>query len=77
MSEKEREAEFIPFEIVREERERVLVTPSRWQILSIAVIGILALIGIFAVGVVVVVVGLLVAIPLMILKGISASLFRR
>lgn len=71
------QAEYIPFEIVREEERRVVFTPSRWQLAVFAVIGVLGFIGIATVGIFVVVIGLLIAIPLLILRGIFAPMFRR
>lgn len=71
------QAEYILFEIVREEERRVVFTPSRWQLAVFAVIGVLGFIGIATVGIFVVVIGLLIAIPLLILRGIFAPMFRR
>lgn len=71
------QAEYIPFEIVREEERRVVFTPSRWQLAVFAVIGVLGFIGIATVGIFVVVIGLLITIPLLILRGIFAPMFRR
>jgi hypothetical protein len=71
------QAEFIPVEIVRDEERRVVFTPSRWQMAVFAVIGILGFIGVATAGIFLVVIGLLIAIPLMILRGIFAPMFRR
>ncbi len=71
------EAEFIPVEIVRDDERRVVFTPSRWRIAVFAVIGLLGLIGVATAGIFLVVIGLLIAIPLMILRGIFAPMFRR
>lgn len=73
----EKQAEFIPFEIVREEERRVVSKPSRWQLALFSVVGILAIIGITTAGLFLVVIGLIIAIPLIILKGILARMFRR
>lgn len=73
----DRQAEYIPFEIVRDEEKRVVFTPSRWQLAAIAVIGVLGLAVIATVGIFVVMIGLLIAIPLLILRGILSPWFRR
>ncbi len=77
MEREQGEAEFIPVEIVRDDERRVVFTPSRWRIAVFAVIGILGLIGVATAGIFLVVIGLLIAIPLMILRGIFAPMFRR
>lgn len=73
----EKKAEFIPFEIVHEEGRRPFPQPSRWQLAFFSVVGILAIIGIATAGIFLVVIGLLIAIPLIILRGIIARMFRR
>ena len=77
MEREQGEAEFTPVEIVRDDERRVVFTPSRWRIAVFAVIGILGLIGVATAGIFLVVIGLLIAIPLMILRGIFAPMFRR
>lgn len=72
-----KKAELIPFEIVQEEEKQFVITPARWQLAVISVIGILAIIGIAIAGISLVICGLLIAIPLIILRGILAPLFRK
>ncbi len=73
----DKQPEFIPFEIVRDEEKRVVFSPSRWQLAAIAVVGVLGLIAMATVGIFVAVIGMLIAIPMMILKGLFAPMFRR
>ncbi len=73
----EQPAEYIPFEIVREEERRGVVFPSRWKFAAFAALGVMALIGIATLGILVIVFGLLIAIPLMTLRGFIAPMFRK
>ena len=73
----DQEAELIPFEIVREEERHVVIRPSRWQMLTMGVIGLVLLVGIFTVGFVVAGIVLVLGIPLLIARRIFASMSRR
>lgn len=72
-----KQADYIPFEIVREETKHIAVKPSSWQLVIISVIGILALIVIATAGLFVVIIGMLIAIPVVILRGLLSTFFRK
>jgi hypothetical protein len=66
------QAEFVPFEIVRAEQRRVVFAPSGWKLTAAVAVGILALIGVIAVGFAVALVALLIAIPVMVIKAVAS-----
>ena len=74
MTDNKQQSQFVPFEMVREEKPRAGFVAPRGKIAIFAAMGILALLGIIALGVLVVFIGVLVVIPLMILRAIAARL---
>ncbi len=70
------EAEFVPFEIVRQEEARVVSLPARWQMMALAAAGFLALIGIVTLGMFVIFAGLLIAKPVLVLRAVARRLNR-
>lgn len=60
------------FEIVREDARRVIFRPGRWQSLILAAFGVLALVGIIAIGAFLACLALIVAVPLLLIRAFTS-----
>ena len=67
-------AEFALFEIVTKDEGRVIAKSDRWRVIAIAATGTLALVGIIAVGALVICTSLLLATAFLIFRAVASRL---